>query len=265
MANHSPQPVASYEESPDYEVTLRLRPGATVAAGEEVTITYGENKSAAEILFSYGFIDVEGAKRELVLPLTTFEDDPLIQAKLHSFKKPPMANFSLQDGQGSWKSPFAYYMCLNEEDGLEFRVLQDLEGGRQLKVFWQDEDVTDRVESFDLLIDSHDLSQIFRLRVVTVMEELVSNHLERMGSTNSPEEEELLRSIHGEPRADCIAMADTLRGIEYTILESVLQCLHEQKETLLADDSVRAYLGSMEDAQNEQAPQATANEEPDFS
>ena len=232
MANHSPQPSASYEENVNYEVTLQLRPGATLAAGEEVTITYGENKSAAEILFSYGFIDVEGAKRQLVLPLTPFEDDPLIQAKLHSFKKPPMVDIRMEDGEATWKSAFAFYMCLNEEDGLEFRVLQDLEGGRQLKVFWQDEDVTDRVDSFDLLIDSHEMSQIFRLRVVTVIEELVGSHMERMESVTSPAEEELLRSIHGEPRSDCLAMANTLRDIEYGILEAALGRLREQVRNL---------------------------------
>ncbi|PKS07813.1 hypothetical protein jhhlp_006421 [Lomentospora prolificans] len=265
MANHSPQPSASYEENVNYEVTLQLRPGATLAAGEEVTITYGENKSAAEILFSYGFIDVEGAKRQLVLPLTPFEDDPLIQAKLHSFKKPPMVDIRMEDGEATWKSAFAFYMCLNEEDGLEFRVLQDLEGGRQLKVFWQDEDVTDRVDSFDLLIDSHEMSQIFRLRVVTVIEELVGSHMERMESVTSPAEEELLRSIHGEPRSDCLAMANTLRDIEYGILEAALGRLREQKAQLLADESVAAYLGSMEDTRNEQVPSETTNEEADFS
>lgn len=233
MANHSPRPTAIYEESVNYEVTLQLRQGVALAAGEEVTITYGEGKSAAEILFSYGFIDVEGAKRQLVLPLTPFEDDPLTKAKLHSFKKAPMVDISLEDGKISWKSPFAYYMCLNEEDGLEFRVLQDLEGGQQLKVFWQEDDVTDRVDTFDVLIDGHPLSQIFRLRVVTVIEELVGSHMGRMESVTSPEEQELLRSIHGEPRSDCLTMAKTLRDIEFGILEAALQSLQEQVSGIL--------------------------------
>jgi len=38
-----------------------------------------------------------------------------------------------------------------------------------------------------------------------------------------------------------------------------------QKAVLIADDSVAAYLGSIEDNQNDQVPPATSNEEVDFS
>ncbi|KAL2112005.1 hypothetical protein VUR80DRAFT_8780 [Thermomyces stellatus] len=265
MANHSPTPMARYDESDDREAVLVLRHDASIARDDEVTITYGEDKSAAEILFSYGFIDTENSNRHLILPVPAFEDDPLLKAKLYSFGKPPMAELWLDGDKPLWKSPFAYFMCLNEEDGLEFRTLQEVSGARQLRVFWQEQDVTDRVGDFEHLIAGHPMSVVFRLRVVTVVEELAETHLDRMKSAAASAEDEMLREIHGEPRQECAVLAEALRDAESKVLEAVLAVLHEEKTELLNDKSVVAYLGSMEPAENEQVAAGLANEEVDFS
>lgn len=235
MANHSPTPMARYDESDDHEAILALRHDGSIAPNDEVTITYGEDKSAAEILFSYGFIDTEDSKRHLVLPVPTLDDDPLLRAKLYSFGKPPMAELWLEDEKALWKSPFAYFMCLNEEDGLEFRTLQEVSGARQLRVFWQEEDVTDRVNDFEHLVADHPLGAVFRLRVVAVVEELAGTHLEGMKLAAASAEDEMLREIHGEPRRDCAILAEALRDAESLVLDALLAALQEE---------VRAPFGS---------------------
>ncbi|SPN97461.1 related to SET domain protein [Cephalotrichum gorgonifer] len=266
MANHSSAPTARYEETDDHEALLLLRHDAKCAPGDEITITYGEDKSAAEILFSYGFIDTESTRKQVVLPVPPLEDDPLVRAKLFSFGKPPMAEIELEgDDKVSWKSPFAYFLCLNEEDGLGFRTLQEVSGARQLRVFWQEEDVTDRVDDFESLVEGHPSCKVFRLRVVSVLEDLAATHLAHMKSVTSPEEEEMLREIHAEPRRECAQMAQELRSVESEILEAALASLQEEKTRLLEDEGVLAYLGSMETAENEQAAAYLANEEEDFS
>lgn len=228
MANHSPTPMARYDETDDHEALLVLRHDASIAPGDEVTITYGGDKSAAEILFSYGFIDTEDSKRHLVLPVPTLDDDPLLRAKLYSFGGPPMAELWLDGGKPSWKSPFAYLMCLNEEDGLEFRTLQEVSGARQLRVFWQEEDVTDRVDDFERLVANHPIAAVFRLRVVTVVEELAGTHLSRMRAAEASAEDELLREVHGAPRQECAILAAALRDAESLVLEAVLAALQEE-------------------------------------
>lgn len=229
MANHSPNPMARYDESADHEATLVLGHDASIAPGDEVTITYGQDKSAAEILFSYGFIDTEGSRRHLALPVPLLEDDPLLRAKLYSFGSAPMAEIWLDDeGKPAWKSPFAFFLCLNEEDGLEFRTLQEVGGGRILKVFWQEEDVTDRVGDFEELIKRHPMAALFRLRVVTVVEELAGTHLSHMKAVTSAEEDELARESYAEPRQECTVLAGTLREVESAILETVLMGLQEE-------------------------------------
>lgn len=69
MVNHSTDANAYYEENDDDDVVLLLRPGGSVEEGDEVNISYGSEKPAAEMLFSYGFIDSSSAARSLRLPL----------------------------------------------------------------------------------------------------------------------------------------------------------------------------------------------------
>ncbi|KAH7262306.1 hypothetical protein BKA59DRAFT_505339 [Fusarium tricinctum] len=263
MANHSHAPTAYYDEDDKDNVVLLARPGAAVSAGEEVNISYGE-KPPAEMLFSYGFIDSESTVEGLTLPLKVLPDDPLGKAKLHIFKGPPSLKLSRLSGEISWHSPFVYLMCLNEEDGLEFRVLQKEDGGRELKLFWQDEDVTTRADGFEDLIKDHPLCQIFRLRVVSVLHEVVSDHLMQLSSEISHEQLEPLRRS-GLIRDDRLQTVEMLRSIESGVLESVAAALDEQRTHLFADDHVVAYLGEMEASQGGQASEPTSNEEDDFS
>lgn len=227
MVNHSHRPTAYYEEDDQDGVVLILRPGVEVTGGEEVTITYGEAKSAAEMLFSYGFIDPDSAAHELVLPLDSMPDDPLGKAKLHAFEGRPTLKLSRTDAGLQWSSPFAYFMCLNEEDGLDFGVLQDTDGERQLRLFWQEEDVTGRAHEFETLIEGHPLQQVFKLRVVAVLHELVSTQLMHLGSDFSLDQLEPLRRS-GQVREECIRAAGALRQLEASVLEIAAERLDEQ-------------------------------------
>ncbi|KAF5026185.1 hypothetical protein F66182_1749 [Fusarium sp. NRRL 66182] len=226
MANHSHLPTAYYEEASNDDVVLLLRPGIEVTDGEEVTISYGD-KSPAEMLFSYGFIDRESTVDGVTLPLDALPDDPLGKAKIHIFKGSPSLQLSRSGGKIAWQSPFAYLLCLNEEDGLEFRVLQEGDGERELKLFWQEEDVTTRAEDFETLIEGHPLCQVFRLRVVSILHEVVSDHLMQLSSEISHDQLEPLRQA-GLVRDDRLRAAEILREIEASVLESAVKVLDEQ-------------------------------------
>lgn len=228
MINHSTSASAYYDENTKDEAILLPRPGINISSGEEVTISYGDAKPAAEMLFSYGFIDPEATVESLVLPLEPFEDDPLAKAKLFAFKELPRVHVAHDKGSSavSWNSPFAYLMCVNEEDGLDFRVLQDSEGGRQLRVFWREEDVTDRIGDFETLIQNHEVPTLIKLRVVTVVQERLQAQLERaqaFADTSSLPigDVDLLRD-------GCRQTASLLRSIETGLLEVVIEDLEKE-------------------------------------
>ncbi|RGP59379.1 set domain-containing 8 [Fusarium longipes] len=226
MANHSCHPTAYYDQDDRDDVVLLVRPGNKVSAGDEINISYGE-KTPAEMLFSYGFIDSESTVEGLTLPMNVLHDDPLGRAKLHIFGGPASLKLSRSDGKISWQCPFAYLMCLNEEDGLEFKVLQGEDGERELRLFWQEEDVTTQVEHFEDLIKNHPLCQVFRLRVVAVLHEMVSGHLAELSSETLHDQLEPLRRA-GHVRDECLRAAERLRRIEVAVLESAASALNEQ-------------------------------------
>jgi hypothetical protein len=236
MANHSATPNAYYDENRQDEVVLLPRPGVRLSPGDEVTISYGETKSAAEMLFSYGFIDLDATTGEgLVLPLNPFPDDPLAKAKLVAFGAPPRIHVARDRNAGTatapaaasiirWSSPFAYLMCVNEEDGLEFRVLQERDGARQLCVFWRDEDVTNRTQDFETLIKDHPLAAVLRLRVVVAVQEALGAQLERIRQT-APQDPNTPSSTQ---REECFGQAMALRAIETNLLEQAIESLEEK-------------------------------------
>lgn len=225
MVNHAASPSAYYEENLKDEVVLLPRPGISLPNGAEVTISYGDTKSAAEMLFSYGFIDPQSAAESLVLPLSPFPDDPLAKAKLVAFGQLPQIHVARENGSVRWASAFAYLMCVNEEDGLEFRILQETDGGQQLRVFWQEEDVTDRTRGFEALVQTHPLSAVFRLRVVTVVHERLETQLERLRSSTTPS------PAPNSQREDCVKSAMLLRQIETNVLESAIEALEQEVST----------------------------------
>ena len=227
MVNHSNEPNAFYEQDNDGNVQLCLRPNTAITQGDEITISYGASKPAAEMLFSYGFIDKQTATNDLTLPVDPFDDDPLAKAKAHIFGRPGVVKLVEEDGVFKWQSPFAFLVCLNEEDGLEFRVLQDTEGNRQLKLFWQDDDVTERAHDIENVISGHPLYQLFKLRVITVVYEQVAKQLEDTKIDISEEQLEPLVE-GGLIRQEIVNHTQNLRNLEAHTLEKALEMLETQ-------------------------------------
>lgn len=219
MVNHSREPTAYYDEDNRDDVVLLLRPDASVGKGEEVTISYGTDKPAAEMLFSYGFLDsIEEEHRagSLVLPFEVNMPDPLARAKLMAFGERPRVHVSLdKEGSTTWECPFAYLLCVNEEDGLEFRVLQDVEGNRELRVFWLEEDVTDRANDFEGVVRDHPIYALVRLRAVTILQGCFEEKLQQLRSRTDYD------TLAPKPavREHCKVAATALREIETAILE----------------------------------------------
>ncbi|CAK7266717.1 hypothetical protein SEPCBS119000_002173 [Sporothrix epigloea] len=323
MVNHSSTPNAYYEDHTsvpagraDAGIVLLLRPGQTAAASDEITISYtgsigdgtsavGGTKPASEILFSYGFIDPISARHSLVLPVQPFPDDPLGKAKRHIFGESAPClevevlridgqdDFGKEDEESSdsrlparvrWTCPFACLMCVNEEDGLDFRLLQQTDGSTQLRMFWQDNDVTDAARNMEALTSTHELAPIFRLRVVTVLQEVIEGQLERMqaaghdqaddGSDDGKEDKATEAADRGSPsedygendtdmaddnssshedgvRSSVAEQAAVLRDIESRILSMTLETLEAERSDLLLNQTVVAYLGSMELSQDD--------------
>lgn len=224
MANHSTEANAYYEETSQGDVLLLLHPNKKAHMGDEVTISYGSDKSAAEMLFSYGFLSPTSMARSLAIPLGPLPDDPLGKAKLHIFTRSPSVQIREAEDKVEWSSPFAYLSCLNEEDGLHFKLLQSSDGDTELRMFWQEDDVTGNDESFETLVSEHELYDVFRLRVNMVISQLVQQQLEHLGETR---EVDGAMSNHNDHNLNA-ANARELRRVEECILEKTASALQDQ-------------------------------------
>ncbi|KAG4429253.1 hypothetical protein IFR05_015260 [Cadophora sp. M221] len=261
MVNHSSQANSYYERKSDKNLVLLLRPDEQLEAGSEVTISYGSSKSHAEMLFSYGFIDEESTTQGLTLSLDPFPDDPLGKAKVAAFTKPTILRVFEEEGKVQWESTFIYFLCLNEEDGLDFKVLQQNDGSLgQLKVFWQGSDVTGVTDNFESLTSDHPLKDVFKLRVIAMLQDRIRQQLECLY-----ESEDAIQALGSTSLVsqDRYRSALQLRKSEIRILEQAFNATDKEKSSLLESEVVLRYLGSMED---EEIPErAEANEEEDFS
>jgi hypothetical protein len=243
MANHFSDANAYYEQTTDNGASLLLRPDMKLEVGAEVTISYGDSKGAAEMLFTYGFIVEQSGTNSIILPLEPFEDDPLGKAKIAAFAGRPSVQISLVDGKIEWESPFLYFMCLNEEDGLEFKVLQQNDGLRsQLRVFWQGADVTEETTAFEALVSHHELKDIFCLRVVALLQDRIRQQLERLY-----ESEDAVQSLASIVSEGCQSAAMQLRKAEAGVLEEAftavdMQVSSRKGDVLLSDGNYAGRL-----------------------
>ena len=225
MINHSRTPTAYYDETGKDDVVLLPRPGVSFAKHDEVTISYGTDKSAAEMLFSYGFLESTEEGGSLVLPFEAHGDDPLGRAKLMVYGEPPKLHVSVDEqGRAMWDCPFAYLSCVNEEDGLQFRLLQDVDGNRELRVFWLEEDVTDRAKEFEAVLRNHPIYALVELRAVTIIQGFLREEVQQLQSRAYYDS----LASNPEVREQCKVAASALRDNESRILETVVKAMESE-------------------------------------
>ena len=107
--------------------------------------------------------------------------DPFGKAKIAAFHGSPVARIYIESGLVGWESPFLYFSCLNEEDGLEFKVQQHTDGSTsQLRTFWEGKDVTEETHTFESLISTHPLEDLFKLRSTALLQDVISRQLNRI-------------------------------------------------------------------------------------
>lgn len=191
MANHASgdDTVALYDTDVDGNAILVLREGKTLRMDDEVTITYGDDKGACEMLFSYGFIeDSMTSAREIFLDLEIPGGDPLKLAKKSIAKSPPGFKLFESGAATDWHGDFVWLVCVNEEDGLDFRILQTVDGERELKMFWKDKEISRESDFRDLLKDEQ-LWDVFQLRAIATLQGRVEQQLlalETVKASKSP-------------------------------------------------------------------------------
>jgi hypothetical protein len=246
LANHSTTSTAYVQhETQTGSVTLMARKEniAGLRPGDEITISYGRDKPAAEMLFNYGFIPRDSHRstsveqsRSLVISLDDTpswthwaRDDPFLAVKLELFNDAPMLRLSVdQRGVATWTCSFAYILCISEEDGFQFKKVEGEDGRGGWALLWGGKDITRMAGMLGLWLNAQGcLSVIIERRIVSVLSGVVADQLKRMR-----EQEVEIGVVEDGIRPSVLRSVIQLRDVEMTILERCLRALEEKGNQL---------------------------------
>ncbi|KIW62592.1 hypothetical protein PV04_10753 [Phialophora macrospora] len=241
MANHASDDRynARFEVDEETEsVLLVARDDRTVKQGDEITIMYGCG-GACEMIFSYGFLEEHATSaREMFLGLSIPTDDPLRVAKIRFAQEAPGVRIYVDDSnQVHWESTFVWWACVNQEDGLEFRVERTIDGDMELKALWKDKELNAGTLQSSL-VDDH-LRDVFALRAVV----LIQQTIEQQGTKLAASQEGFQNTLIGnQVRLPVYQTIGRLRTLEVELLARAYEILETEKATLLESSVVREYL-----------------------
>lgn len=251
MANHATGAYAKalYETDPEGNAVLLMREGSKLKAGDEITISYGDDNGAAEMLHSYGFIESEmSTAKQLWLDIDIPSDDPLARAKKHAARSAPgfkifqnVGNTSLDPHLAAlyrtgdsvpvyWEGPYVWLINVNEEDGLEFKLLQTNEGETDIQMFWKGTVVND-LSNFESMLSEEPLYEVFKLRVITMLRDRMLDQIARLEDSKTSLADIL--EAAGEETTN-YSNAMKLRQLEGSMLWQAYEGFGEQVQRILS-------------------------------
>ncbi|KAF2722494.1 SET domain-containing protein [Polychaeton citri CBS 116435] len=248
LANHVPheETTCVYDLTPDGNVVLLLRPGKQVDQSEEVTISYGDEKGACEMLFSYGFLDSKMDTAEaLFLNLAIPPSDPQKVAKMHfADVAPGVKIIDAKDGEVDWKSDFIWLLCVSDEDGLEFKLASLTDGSMEVNTFFRDELLTEGPVQLYRLLARSPLWPVYRLRAVAILQERIYEQMELL-SNSQDDVEDVQHDEDADISITVFKQILKLRLLEFELLDHAYQHLEKEKLELAENEVVQKYLAQV--------------------
>ena len=242
---------AFYEADRDGNALLKLLSNKTVQQNHEVTITYGDEKGACEMIFSYGFLEDSADKAHMLfLDIHIPDDDPLKMAKQTFATCAPGVRLAESRDRLIWESEYVWLLILNEEDGLEFSVVQTNSGAKKLQARWCGEMLTD-TSSLEENLRGHPLWNIFQLRAITVLDYRVDDQLQAL-SESAVEFGEVCSKASDNIREIPRSLTQRLRVLEQGLLTKFSEYFDSEKARLVQSESVQNYLQSQRESMTEE-------------
>lgn len=244
---------------------------------EEITISYGSMKGAAEMIFSYGFLDDHDNDndndnnddndndndndneipdaRSIMLGWTLPEDDPLRFEKVAALGlEPGIQIYTPVNGMGAVRfvGTAVWAMSINEEDGLRIvGTTAPAEGGDNddddvVKMFFKDVRIMSKAHLIDVL--AHDRAAlVFRARAYGYVYLRIEEEIRRLDVLMQEHfERQALDEGGMDVQASRVEMCAKLRELEYAFLKRALGYYADQLGGLMQHPDVLEYPVLME-------------------
>lgn len=243
MANHTVPASATFDVTPSCDGVLLLEDDVVLETGDEVFISYGDSKSPLEILFSYGFLpEYTQSAGSILLVLPTPNSDPLGPPKAAIAQKescaPGIRVFETSDGF-EWASELLWLLIVNEEDGLEFKVVYGTGLRRELAMFWREKEVT--LRGLKDCLEKDELYDLLKLRASVVVLQQIDRQLEELEETSL----DFAAASNGDVDQGLVRSAERLREMEGNLLLSARDSIEQQKAVLVESPVVKNYFESL--------------------
>ncbi|KAI5369992.1 hypothetical protein Slin15195_G008700 [Septoria linicola] len=254
----------AFHDRADGKYHLYLMKGMELNAGQEVCITYGDEKGACEMLFSYGFLDGDMHSAEtLFLSLNIPENDVARTAKMkianaapgfkiidvshagedHDKRPEPVDDIAVEPSGGvDWSGDYVYLLCVTYDDGLRFALAQTNDGEEpEIYATFNGTELTEGATSLRRLLAANDKWPMFRLRAIVILQQRVFEQMQVLYS--SQDDMEAVGHGDGTPiRRIVYEQAMKLRRLEFELLEKAYEDFEEQKIELAEHPVVKRYL-----------------------
>lgn len=231
LANHAAgeDSIAIYEKDANGDAVLLLRDEKLVHEDGEVTITYGDEKGACEMLFSYGFLDGNMQSAEMLfLSLTLPDNDPAAEAKMKVADcAPGFKLIDVGDDEIDWTGDFVWLLCVNFDDGLRFELARTTDGDEEVHAFFQDEELLDGAAHLRRLLANSNLWDVYRLRATAILQQRVFDQLQVLYRT----QDQFADVGHGEGtevRDGSYDNAMKLRELEFDFMNTAYEWFEKE-------------------------------------
>lgn len=232
LANHAAgdETIAVYEKDTSSNAVLLLREGKRVLGNDEITITYGDEKGACEMLFSYGFLDQDmQSAGTLFLSLNIPDYDRFRTAKASIADCAP--GFKIADCDGDeidWDGDFVWLLCVTEDDDLRFELARTNDGREEeMQALFRGREITGGAAELRGLLAATELWDVYLLRASIILQQRIFEQLQLLFNT----EEDAKSIAHGdgtEVQPDTFAMAIRLRELEFELMNKAYEWFERQ-------------------------------------
>jgi hypothetical protein len=155
----------------------------------------------------------------MFLDLEIPDDDPLRPAKIFVSTAAPGFRLFGTDSI-NWESDFIWLVVINEEDGLDFRIRQTIDGKRDIQAFWKEKELHDTSKLRDYLQEDS-AWDVYQLRATVLLQQRVEMQLETLHEMGAVKREASVRNVPWR-------LAERLRNLELEMLQRASSALEEQ-------------------------------------
>lgn len=148
------------------------------------------------------------------------DDDPLRPAKMFVSTAAPGFRLFEKDGVIDWESDFIWLVIVNEEDGLDFKVRQTVEGKRETQSLWKDTELDDTRKLREHLQEDP-LWDVYQLRATVILQGRVDAQIALLNKVGNPPRQATVRQFPW-------SLAERLHTLELSMLERATDALERQ-------------------------------------